>query len=298
MNTSLPRQVEPSRLKKALFIGADPEIHAMLQDTLDPLVWSIRHAPDNKTALAMAADMPFDLVITSENTSGRADVELLHEIRKLHPHTCVIISTDESSPADVIASMRESAFSYFSRPFSPSVFAGMVRAAIEAPCWNDGIKILQGTREWIRILARCDTQTADRLIQFVREIIDLSEPERGAVATAFREILMNAMEHGGHFRSDQYVEIGYIRSKHMMMCRVKDPGEGFTLDEVEHAAIANPIDDPVRHVTLRAERGMRPGGYGMLLTQALVDDLIYNEKGNDVLLIKYINVPPVSRVPA
>jgi anti-sigma regulatory factor (Ser/Thr protein kinase) len=174
--------------------------------------------------------------------------------------------------------------------------AGMVRTAIEAPCWDDAIKVLQGTPEWARILARRDTQTAERLIQFVREIINLSEPERTAVAMAFREILMNAIEHGGHFRPHYYVEIAYVDSKYMVMCRVKDPGEGFTLAEIEHAAIANPTDDSFRHITLRAERGMRPGGYGVLLAQKLVDGLIYNEKGNDVLLIKYINVPPESTV--
>ena len=295
MITSPQCQAEPSRLRTAVLIGANPEILAMLQDTLDPLDWRIQQASDNETALAMAVDTRVDLVITNENTSARVDVALLHEIRKLHPHSLVIILTDESKPADVIASMRESAFSYFSKPISPTALAEMVRAATQSPSWDDGIKVLQGTPEWIQILARCRALTAERLIQFVHEIIDLPEAERTAIGMAFREILMNAMEHGGHFHPDQYVEIAYIRSKHMVMCRVKDPGEGFTLQEVEHAATANPIDDPLRHITLREKRGMRPGGYGVLLTRQLVDDLIYNEKGNEVLLIKYINVPPTSR---
>jgi hypothetical protein len=34
---------------------------------------------------------------------------------------------------------------------------------------------------------------------------------------------------------------------------------------------------------------MRPGGFGLLVAKQQVDDLIYSEKGNDVLLIKYIN---------
>jgi hypothetical protein len=43
-----------------------------------------------------------------------------------------------------------------------------------------------------------------------------------------------------------------------------------------------------------AKKGMRPGDFGLLLAKKQVDDLIYNEKGNDVLLIKYIN--PASRL--
>jgi len=271
VGSSLQPQARLSQLRNALFIGTDPEIAAILQDVLDPLSWHVCHASDNGMALAVTANMPFDLVITSESTSARADVQLLHEIRKLRPHTCVIIVTGESTPADVIASMREEAFSYFSQPFSPSALARMVRFAVGGLYEDDGIKVLQGKPEWVRILARCDMQTAERLVQFVQEMIGL--PERAAIATAFREILMNAVEHDGNLRPDRHVEIDYVRSKHTVMCRVKDPGEGFALDKIDHAAIGNPADDPLRHITIRADRGMRPGGYGVSLARQLVDDL-------------------------
>jgi anti-sigma regulatory factor (Ser/Thr protein kinase) len=32
---------------------------------------------------------------------------------------------------------------------------------------------------------------------------------------------------------------------------------------------------------------MRPGGFGILLSKQLVDELIYNEAGNEVLLVKH-----------
>jgi len=49
------------------------------------------------------------------------------------------------------------------------------------------------------------------------------------------------------------------------------------------------------HMTVREERGLRPGGFGMLLVKKLVDELIYDEKGNDVVLIKYLDqpIPPI-----
>jgi len=73
------------------------------------------------------------------------------------------------------------------------------------------------------------------------------------------------------------------------MCRVKDPGEGFSLEEIQHAAIANPPDDPIRHQAYRDAQGLRPGGFGVLLARHLVDELLYTEKGNEVLLIKYLD---------
>jgi hypothetical protein len=41
----------------------------------------------------------------------------------------------------------------------------------------------------------------------------------------------------------------------MVMCRVKDPGERFSFDGLQHAAIANPQDDLIRHIGLRDAKG-------------------------------------------
>jgi len=102
-------------------------------------------------------------------------------------------------------------------------------------------------------------------------------------------MLLNAIGHGGYFDPEQYVEIDYVRARHMVTCHIKDPGTGFTLDEIPHAAIANPDDSPFRHIGLRDAKGMRPGGYGVLLAQKMVDELIYNQDGNEVLLVKYLD---------
>ena len=280
---------KPFPVKKALLIDADETTRTYLANALDPRDWSIRHTPNNHTALELAKATHFDLIITSEKTSGKDDIELLRKLRLASPHTCLIILTDESAPTDVIESMREHAFSYFSKPFSLDALADMVHLATEEPCWDDGIEVVSATPEWIRLAVRCDRKTADRLLQFLHEIAELPEAESNAVAMAFREILLNAMEHGGKFQPDQYVQISYVRARHMVLCRIKDPGEGFTLDEIQHAAVANPHDDPIRHAAYREARGMRPGGYGILLAQKLVDELIYNEDGNEVLLVKYLD---------
>jgi anti-sigma regulatory factor (Ser/Thr protein kinase) len=164
----------------------------------------------------------------------------------------------------------------------------MLQLAANSECWDDGIEIISATPAWVQLAARCERKTADRLLQFFEEMSDLEDPEKHDVAFAFREMLLNAMEHGGHFDPEQYVEIAYLRARHMVMCRVKDPGEGFSLEELQHAAVNNPHDDPTRHQRVRDAQNVRPGGLGILLTQSLVDELIYSEKGNEVLLVKYL----------
>lgn len=276
----------PTQLQKAvLVVGTDATLAGRMSAILPD--WSIERACDNVTALTQVESKAFDLVVTGPETSGKADVELLRKIRLLHPGTRVIIIAGESTSADVIASMREQAFSYFSAPFSWASFAEMVRLASKQP-WEYGIEILSATPSWIRIAARCDVSTADRLLQFFHEIADLPEEEMHRIGTALREMLLNAMEYGGEFDPDEYVEVAYLHVNHMAICRVKDPGRGFSLNELRHAAITNPPDDPIKHVSYRDAQGLRPGGFGVLLAKHLVDELIYNEEGNDVLLIRYL----------
>jgi len=291
--SALPNiEMRPIPVRTALLVGGDSQVGEQLRAILDPGCWALQHALDNATALALATDKTFDLIVTGEKSSGSEDVELLRKLRRMRPHTRLIILAEESTPADIITSMREHAFSYFSKPFSLDALAVMIRRAIEEPCWDDGIDVVSATPEWIRIRARCDLKTADRVLQFFDEIAELPTRERSTVGAAFREMLTNAIEHGGGLNPDQQVEISYLRARHMVTCQITDPGLGFTLDEIPHAAIANPEDNPLRHMEYREAQGMRPGGYGVLLTQRLVDELMYSERGNEVTLVKYLDLEP------
>ena len=251
--------------------------------------WKLECARDNDEALALVEKSAFDLVIADQASSGREDVELLRKVQLVRPHTRFIIVADRSTPADVIAAIRAGAFSYFTKPLSTQAMEEVLQLAIESPAWDEGIEMLSGTDAWIRLSLRCDVSTANRLQQFVREFLNLPEPDQDKVAIASREMMLNAMEHGGKFDPERRIEIAYLRARHVVLIRIKDPGEGFSLKDDLDTAANNPPDDPLRHLKHREAQGLRPGGYGILLAKDLVDELFYGEKGNDVLLIKYIN---------
>jgi anti-sigma regulatory factor (Ser/Thr protein kinase)/ActR/RegA family two-component response regulator len=280
---------QPTLIRTALEVDGDPEIDDMLQKILDPAIWRIQHAANNQAALELATRRRFDLIVTSTVSSGDEDIELLRQIRLVHPHVRLIILASESTPADVISSMREHALSYFSKPFSIDTLAEVIRLATEGPCWDDGIEVASATPDWLSLLVRCDVRVVDRLMQFLREISDVPNAEKQAVGTAFRELLLNAMEHGGKFDPKQFVEICYVRMRRMVMCRIKDPGEGFDLEELRHSALASPADDPMHHLSVRETQGLRPGGYGLLLAKHFVDEIKFSERGNEVILVKYLD---------
>ena len=288
MAVSSPDTPPTTAHPRALMVDSSLEINELLAGLFNLEGWDIQFAKDNHDALALGRAHSYNLIITGERTTGQEDIELLRRLRLVRPHTRLIILTDEFTPGDVLDSIRARAFSYFSRPFSTEKFSEMIRIAMSEPYWDDGIEVISGTPHWVRLCVRCDVLTANRLLQFYRESSDLPDAETEEVATAFREILLNAMEHGGKFDPTQHVEIAYVRTRRMIMCKVKDPGTGFSLDELKHSALSNPPDEPFRHMEERENLGLRPGGFGILMSKKLVDDLIYSEKGNEVLLIKYL----------
>ena len=278
----------PQLQKTVLVVGcSDSAVTGVVSAALSS--WKLECAQDNEEALALVEKSTFDLVITDRARSGREDVELLRKVRLISPHTRLIIVAERRTPADVIAAIRERAFSYFSKPLSTPALEEVLQLAMESPSWDEAIEVLSGTDSWLRISVRCDVSTANRLQQFVREFLDLPEADEDKVATACREMVLNAMEHGGRFDPERRIEIGYIRARRVILIRIKDPGEGFSLKENLDTAANNPPGDPLRHLAHREAQGIRPGGYGILVAKNLVDELFYVEKGNEVLLIKYIN---------
>jgi anti-sigma regulatory factor (Ser/Thr protein kinase)/CheY-like chemotaxis protein len=277
------------QLQKTVLViaSSDSPVTSVVSTVLSS--WKVERVRDNEQALALVEQSSFDLVITDTARSCQEDLELLRKVRQVRPHTRLIIATNSSKPADVIAAIRAGAFSYFTKPLSTSALEEVLQLAMQSPAWDDAIEMLSGTDAWIRLAVRCDVSTANRLQQFVREFLDLPEDDEEKVATASREMLLNAMEHGGKFDPERRIEIAYLRARHVVLIRIKDPGEGFSLPENLDTAANNPPEDPMRHLKHRSEQGIRPGGYGILLAKNLVDELFYGEKGNDVLLIKYIN---------
>jgi anti-sigma regulatory factor (Ser/Thr protein kinase)/CheY-like chemotaxis protein len=282
----------PTPQKTALIVASGDAIDEMLVGVLVGEGWDVQPVADNQEALSLARTKPFDLIITGRKTRGPEDIDLLHKIRSARPHVRLIILVDKWTPGDIIAAMREGVFSYFVAPFHEASIAEMVRAAMAEPCWDDGIEILSATPNWVRLTARCDLVTANRLVQFLHGVGDIPEADKEQIIVAFSEILINAMEHGAHFDPSQHVEISFIRSRRAVACRVKDPGQGFSLEELHHAAKDSSPEDLFRHMAVREEQGLRPGGFGLMLAKKLVDELIYNEQGNEVVLVKYLDKPP------
>jgi two-component system, OmpR family, response regulator len=282
--------MEETASKRILLVGENNILKYLLRDASEEYDLAIEYAADKEECLAQVSEKEYDLIATDVFASSDEDIELLKKLRAIRPNAKVIVLANESEPEEVIEAMREHAFSYISAPFERSVVKDIVARALDLPVWVDGIEVVSAKLEWITLKLRCHKLTAERLLQFMRELqMDLSEDDRDKIGSAFREMLINAVEHGGNFDPKKRVTLSYLRTSRLIIYRIKDPGEGFTFEELPHSALSNSEDNPVGHIMYRMEQGMRAGGFGIMMSQNLVDELIYNEKGNEVLLIKYLD---------
>jgi anti-sigma regulatory factor (Ser/Thr protein kinase)/CheY-like chemotaxis protein len=275
-------------LKSVLLVGADRSVRGALTDLEATHRLQVELVGDTQGCLDRLTAAAYDLVLTDPETTGADDVELLLRIHGIRPGTKVIVIASSSTPQTVLEAISRHAFSYFTNPFDSDALKDMIRLALALPAWEDAIEVKSAKPDWIALKVKCKKVTADRVVQFFRELkMDLPADQRDDIATAFREMLLNAMEHGASFDPDQQVVISCVRAVRVMVYRIEDPGEGFSFECLPHAAISNP-DSPTDHVIYRIEHDIRPGGFGILIAKKLVDELIFSEKGNEVVLIKYL----------
>ncbi len=143
---------------------------------------------------------------------------------------------------------------------------------------------------WITLAVRPELESKEQIAQCFRPHLDeLPEGLAEALLLALDELVGNAMEHGCRLELERTVDVSLIRTSRMILLFVRDDGAGFSIGNVGHAAVNNPPDDPLRHTELRSQMGLRPGGFGIMLAKQVADELIYNQYGNAVMLVKYLD---------
>jgi CheY-like chemotaxis protein/anti-sigma regulatory factor (Ser/Thr protein kinase) len=272
-----------------LVVDDDPSIHELIGAMLAGKNWELDSAANGQEALSRLETRAYDLVLTDILMPGMDGLTLLGEMRTRFPYTSMVVMTVKNTPAHILGSLQKSATAYLAKPFDRETLISTLQNALSTTVNRDDIKVLSDKPDWISLQIRCKLTTADRLTQFMRELpSDLEPSEREHIAMAFRELLMNAIEHGGRLDPEKTVDLSYIRTARTIVYYLRDPGDGFSMANLKHAAVGNTPDDPFRHVELRDKAGIRPGGFGLLLTQSFADELIFSAKGNEVILIKYL----------
>jgi CheY-like chemotaxis protein/anti-sigma regulatory factor (Ser/Thr protein kinase) len=285
-------------MKKILVVDDDRVTRHLLRKVLTSAGFSLSVAKDGVDALKVMKSRRFDLLLLDVWMPRMNGLELLAKLRRTKTRPRIIIMTSDEAPQTLLEAVREQAFRYVHKPVEALALLQTVREVLKATA-PPPVDVISARPEWVELVVPCTREAAER-IQTVMAQLDANLPSelRDSIGYAFRELLLNAVEWGGRLDPKRKVRIACLRTQRMLMYRIADPGAGFKIDELPHAAIGQAPDDPIAHVYVREEKGLRPGGFGLLMVRASVDELIYNEKRNEVVFVKYLDDGTASRASA
>jgi DNA-binding response OmpR family regulator len=136
------------------------------------------------------------------------------------------------------------------------------------------INFLKDLNDFLMLVCQATPLTNDQVIQLRQAVMEMAQ---------------NAIEWGNLHQSDRLVNITYrVYDDHLEIV-VRDQGQGFDRASLPHAAVPG---DPFTHLDVREKLGLRAGGFGLLICQGMVDEVRYNNVGNEVTLIKLFAPPP------
>ena len=275
--------------RSALVVGPAQDLESLLPNGL---LADVDRADNAAQAIIRLIRRPYHLILVDHIAEGEITEEqiaYLRAVQAIRPEAKTIVLVSNTTTRKVIEGLRHGVFAYFGRPLVPSEVRDTILQVLSTPVWSDGIELLSAEPDFISVRLRCRLQTADRLAHFMKEIPSaLTEDDRAELAYAFHEMLVNAIEHGGKLDPNEWVRVSRVRTKRTIVYHIDDPGEGFSRTDLPHAAISNPPDKSLAHIDVRMEQNMRPGGFGMLIASHSVDEVIYNQQGNEVILIKHL----------
>jgi DNA-binding response OmpR family regulator len=133
---------------------------------------------------------------------------------------------------------------------------------------NSEITLLQDLNDFLMTVCKATPLDNDQVMQLRQAVMEMAQ---------------NAIEWGNRHQSDRLVNITYRIYEERIEIVVRDQGTGFDLNNLPHAAMA---DDPFSHLDVRDKLGLRAGGFGLMICKGMVDELRYNDSGNEVTLIK------------
>lgn len=183
--------------------------------------------------------------------------------------------------------VRVGANGYLTKPFTPDQLYNAIDRALDWRRQHED----HGTRGEINFDIRGELGFLQQVNDMLADLFahtPLTDRQVKELRQAVMEMGNNAIEWGHRKDASLPLRITYRIGLEAVTLVIKDQGPGFDPGHVPHAARE---DDPIGHLEVRSELGIREGGFGIMLARGLVDEFRYNDKGNEVTLVKRFEAP-------
>ena len=117
--------------EKVLIVDDEPDMLSTCKKFLSRTGYRVFVAGNGAEALALVEESPYDLVITDLKMPGMDGMEVLRAVKLKRPETIVVMFTGYGTIQDAVLAMKEGAFDFITKPFTPDQLAVSVERALK-----------------------------------------------------------------------------------------------------------------------------------------------------------------------
>lgn len=240
-------------------------------------------------ALRRTRMLACDVIVTDGCVPITEALALVNELRHVRPGVAVIVVAPRETPPEVADAMRARVRGCLVDPVDEPELGRLIRECLENPDWRAAITVVSAHPEWITIRANCRLLSPERLAAFFAAAPARWPREwRESDLFVLRDVLLKAADHGGEFDPERTVELSAIRTRDTIVYHVHDLGPAFRPDAPGLHAWADASGDALAHFETRDEPRLRTGAFAPLVVRRVVDEVLFSQPGNEVLLIKHL----------
>ena len=292
-----------SNMARVLVVDDSPTQASEVRFLLEDAGFEVDTVSDGVEALASLNERLPNLIVTDMQMPRMDGLALVKAVRSDHPSVPIVLITAHGSEEIAARALRAGAASYVPKRDLGQDLAQVVRQIIAIAIPDpDQARLIENLEEiQVRFSIANDNSLVAPLVKWVeRAVLELgicTEAELIRMAVALSEAIINAIDHGNleldselrqddervyHRLGDErrkqspyrerrvQVRVGVTRSEATFT--IRDQGPGFDIAK---------LPDPTDPANL-----CRVGGRGLLLIRTLMDDVRFNNLGNEIILLK------------
>ncbi len=269
----------------------------------------LHYAETGEEALnKMSRHLP-DLVLTDILMPGMDGFSLVSAVHQKYPLVPVILMTGQGSEITAARALQEGAASYVPKEELQHELVDVTRRvlALAAEARSQALLMTRLTRCEQEFLLDNDLALIPAVVNYLqRQLADLhfcNEPNRLRIGVALEEALLNAYYHGNLEVGSELREQSHTSYYNLARKRVHEPpyrsrqiriSSTLTPEEIcFQVEDEGPGFDPASVRDALAEENQdRPSGRGLLLMRTFMDEVSFNNRGNQVTMKKRRPEPP------
>jgi phosphoserine phosphatase RsbU/P len=217
------------------------------------------------------------------------DSALVHDLR-----ACILASRQRNARLPLLVLLSEQAqhlvhalielgnVSFCRLPASDGELVRAVEYALNVDPETDVVTFEQLANDWFDFVISSSPAAVDLLSRYLEALARQPIPAEvlDDLVYCVRELATNAIEWGNLHDPDLYVRVSTVLLQDQVLVKIADEGGGF---DTRHLFDPEQLEADQER---RQRLGKRDGGFGLGIVQSMMDRVVFNSRGNVVMLVK------------